>query len=260
MKLINKIAFITGAGSGIGAQAALLFASEGACVMIVERNAESGRTVEQEILRRGGQARFIECDVTNEASVKNAVDVVIANYGEIDILYNNVGGSTPHDGPLTTVSLDEFWRAIQIDLFGTFLPSRYVIPSLIRKGGGSVINTSSYVALVGTAGRDCYTAAKGAILSLTRSMAVEFGPHNIRVNAIAPGAVNTERLRNFLANAPDHPTFDPRNRHRRPEVASHLMGLVEPEDVAQTALFLASDDSKKITGHIMKVDSGATAW
>lgn len=260
MKLDKKIAFITGAGSGIGAQAAILFASEGACVIIAERNAETGRAVEQEILRRAGKAKFIECDVTDEASVKNAVDVVIAEYGEIDILYNNVGGSTPHDGPLTTVALDEFWRAIQIDLFGTFLPSRHVIPSLIRKGGGSVINTSSYVALVGTAGRDCYTAAKGAILSLTRSMAVEFGPHNIRVNAIAPGAVNTERLRNFLANAPDHPTFDPRNRHRRPEVASHLMGLVEPEDVAQTALFLASDDSKKITGHIMKVDSGATAW
>ncbi len=260
MKLINKIAFITGAGSGIGAQAAMLFAAEGATVIVAELNAQTGRAVEQEIISQGNRAKFIQCDVTDEESVKNTVTQVIAEYGEIDILYNNVGGSTPHDGPLTTVDLDEFWRAIKIDLYGTFLPSRHVIPSIIRKGGGSVINTSSYVALVGTAGRDCYTAAKGAILSLTRSMAVEFGPHNVRVNAIAPGAVNTERLRNFLTNAPDHPTFDPKNRHRRPEVASHLMGLVEPEDVAQTALFLACDDSKKITGHIMKVDSGATAW
>ena len=260
MRLNNKVAFITGSGTGIGAQAARLFASEGAQVIIAERDAEAGQAIEHAILQGGGKARFIQCDVTDDVSVKDAVKRVVAQYGDMDILYNNVGGSTPHDGPLTTVSLDEFWRAINLDIFGTFLPSRHVIPSLIRKGGGSVINTSSYVALVGTAGRDCYTAAKGAILSLTRSMAVEFGPHNVRVNAIAPGAVNTERLRNFLKDTPDHPTFDPRNRHRRPEVASHLMGLVEPEDIAQTALFLASDDARKITGHILKVDSGATAW
>jgi len=260
MKLNNKVAFITGAGTGIGAQAARLFASEGAQVIIAERNVEAGGAVAQDIQSRGGRAEFIHCDVTDEESVKDAVQQVIARFGDMDVLYNNVGGSTPHDGPLTTVSLDEFWRAIKLDLLGTFLPSRHVIPSLIRKGGGSVINTSSYVALVGTAGRDCYTAAKGAILSLTRSMAVEFGPHNVRVNAIAPGAVNTERLRNFLKDSPDHPTFDPRNRHRRPEVASHLMGLVEPDDIAQTALFLASEDARKITGHILRVDSGATAW
>ena len=260
MRIKGKVAVITGAGTGIGAASARLFANEGGKVVVAEINEKNGQSVVDEIKSRGQDALFIKCDVTDDSSVIEMVQKTVNHYGTIDILYNNVGGSTSHDGSVTEVEIDEFWRAIKLDLFGTFLPSRHVIPIIIQGGGGSVINTSSYVAVVGTAGRDCYTAAKGAIISLTRSMAVEYGPHNIRVNAIAPGAVDTERLRNFLKNSPSHPTFDPRNRHKRPEVSSHLMGLIQADEIASTALFLASDDSKRITGHLMMVDSGATAW
>lgn len=260
MRLSGKVAVITGAGTGIGACAAKMFAREGCKVVVAEINQENGAQVVEAIRSEGHDALFVHSDVTNDASMIALVERTVAHYGTIDVLYNNVGGSTPHDGPLHSVNIDEFWRAINIDLFGTFLPSRHIIPVLMKNGGGSVINTSSYVAMVGTAGRDCYTAAKGAIIALTRSMAVEYGPHKIRVNCICPGAVDTERLRKFMANAPDHPTFDPRNRHRRPEVASHLMGLVQPDDIAASALFLASDDSRRMTGHIMMVDSGATTW
>ncbi|MEP9365828.1 glucose 1-dehydrogenase [Xanthobacter sp. VNH20] len=260
MRILGKVAFITGAGTGIGAVAAKMFAREGAKVVVAEINEANGNAVVADIHAAGGEAYFVRCDVTDEDSVRESVVAAVAKFGTLDVLYNNVGGSTPHDGPVTEVAMEEFWRAIKLDLLGTFLPCRHAIPVIIKNGGGSVINTTSYVAMVGTAGRDCYTAAKGAIISLTRSMAVEFGPHKVRVNGIAPGAVDTERLRNFLKDAPDHPTFDPRNRHRRPEVASHLMGIVQPEDIAAAALFLASDDAQRMTGTITVVDSGASAW
>lgn len=260
MRIPGKVALITGAGSGIGRAAARLFAREGGKVVVAEIGEEIGRAVAEEIKAEGNEAVFLRCDVTDEESVKLCVGSALDKYGRLDVLYNNVGGSTPHDGPLTEVSMDEFWRAIKLDLLGTFLPSRHAIPAIIASGGGSVINTTSYVAMVGTAGRDCYTAAKGAIVSLTRSMAVEFGPSKVRVNAIGPGAVDTERLRQFVKNAPDHPTFDPRNRHRRPEVASHLLGIVRAEDIAAAALFLASDESARMTGTITMIDSGASAW
>lgn len=260
MRLSGKVAFITGGGTGIGAAAADLFAREGAGVIVADVNPENGAAIASRIQEGGGRALFVHCDVTEEDSVRRAGDEAMKVFGRLDILYNNAGGSTPHDGPVTTVSMDEFWRAIDLDLLGTILPSRHLVPCIAASGGGAVINTTSYVAMIGTAGRDCYTAAKGAIISLTRSMAVEFGPQKVRVNAIAPGAVDTERLRNFMKNAPDHPTFDPRNRHRRPEVASHLLGIVQPTDVAAAALFLGSDDAARITGVILPVDSGARAW
>jgi NAD(P)-dependent dehydrogenase (short-subunit alcohol dehydrogenase family) len=198
--------------------------------------------------------------MTDESAVKRGVDAIRAGFGRLDVLYNNIGGSTPADGPVTSVELDEFWRAMRLDVFSTILASRHAIPLIAESGGGAVINTTSYTAMLGVAGRDCYTAAKGAIISLTRSMAVEYAPQNIRVNAVSPGAVDTERLRNFLNNNPDHPTFDQRNRHRRPEVGSHMMGIVKPEDVAHASLFLASGEAARITGTILSVDSGATAW
>lgn len=260
MRIDGKVAIITGAGSGIGAASAKLFAESGGRVVVAEVNAEAGAAVVEDIRSTGGTARFVHCDVTDEESVKSAVAETLGAFGRIDILYNNAGGSTPHDGPVTEVAMEEFWRAIKLELLGTFLPCRHVIPYIIAAGGGSVINTTSYTAMIGTAGRDSYTAAKGAVISLTRSMAVEFGPKLVRVNAISPGAVDTERIRTFMKGAPEHMTFDPRNRHRRPELASHLLGIVSPLDVAQAALFLASDNSLRVTGVVLPVDSGARAW
>lgn len=260
MLLTNKVVLITGAGTGIGAAAASLFAQNGAKVVIADYDVDAGTKTTESVTAEGGDALFVHCDMTDETSVQRCMEAVIARYGAIHVLYNNVGGSTPADGPVTTVALDEFWRAIKHDVYSTFLGSRFAIPYISDSGGGSVINTTSYTAKLGTAGRDCYTCAKGAIISLTRSMAVEFAPANIRVNAISPGAVDTERLRKFVSGNPDHPTFDPRNRHRRPEVASHMLGIVQPIDVANAALYLASDLSTRVTGTVLDVDSGATVW
>src|SRR5262249_38754933 len=154
--------------------------------------------------------------------------------GKLDVLHNNAGGSTLQDGPVTEAPEEEFWRAIKLDLFGTFLCSKIAIPHIIRAGGGSVINMSSNVALMALPGRDCYTAAKGGIASLTRSMAVEYAPHRIRVNAIAPSVTLTARVQRLLE----------RNANISKLAASHLLGLGRPIHVANLAVYLASDEAE----------------
>jgi NAD(P)-dependent dehydrogenase (short-subunit alcohol dehydrogenase family) len=163
-------------------------------------------------------------------------------------LHNNAGGSTPQDNSVVEAPIEEFWRVIKLDLFGTFLGCRVGIPEIIRSGGGSVINMSSNVALMGIAGRDCYTAAKGGVAAMTRSMAVEFAPQRVRVNAIAPSATMTDRVRKLMAG----------NAAIDKLANSHLLGLIEATDIADMALFLASDASRMITGQVYPVDSGVT--
>ena len=171
----------------------------------------------------------------------------MARFGQLDVLHNNAGGSTARDSDVTDAPLEEFWRVIKLDLFGTFLGCRFGIPAIIRSGGGSVINMSSNLALMGIPGRDCYTAAKGAVASMTRSMAVEFAPR-VRVNAIAPSVTMTERVHGLLAG----------NAALDRMANAHLLGLIEPQDIAAMALFLACGDSAKVTGQIYPVDSGVT--
>ena len=248
-RLKDKVAFITGSGSGIGRAAAELFASHGAKVVIATRAAETGKETARRIESAGGICLFVETDVTSEQSVDAAVSAAVAEFGALHILYNNAGGSTRRDGRLTEAPLEEFWRALNLDLFGTWLCSRRVIPEIIRAGGGSVIHTTSIVALKGSPDRDAYTASKGAIVALTRSMAAEFAPHNVRVNAIAPSATLTERVKGILATRPASKAL----------ADKHLLGLAEPLDVAHAALFLASDEARMITGHILPVDSGVSA-
>jgi NAD(P)-dependent dehydrogenase (short-subunit alcohol dehydrogenase family) len=248
-RLDGKVVFITGAGSGIGRAGALAFAKEGAQVAVADISSEGGQASVELVRQAGGQASYIETNVTDPASVKRAIGTAVSTYGRLNVLYNNAGGSTANDGPVDSVSLDEWWRTINVDLFGTFLCCKYGIPELIKAGGGSVINTTSYVALSGIPGRDAYTAAKGGVLALTRSMAVEYAKHNIRVNAIAPGAIQTDRVKKFLAE-------DPRVQSL---VDKHLLGLGVPEDIANMALFLASDESRISTGVVFPVDSGLAA-
>lgn len=261
MRLKDKTAFITGAGAGIGAAAAIRFAREGARIIVAEIDEARGREVVRTIAASGGRAVFVRCDVTEEASVEQAVAEGTAAFdGHLDILYNNAGGSTPHDDMVTVVDMAEFWRCIKLELLGTFLSSRFGIRAMQKAGrGGSVINTASYNATIGTAGRDCYTAAKGAVIALTRSMAVEYAPNGIRVNCLAPGVVISPRMTKFQQDFPHHRIFDKKNRHHRPEVPSHLLGPIEIEDLTHMALFLASDESRRVTGRIELVDSGATA-
>jgi NAD(P)-dependent dehydrogenase (short-subunit alcohol dehydrogenase family) len=190
----------------------------------------------------------VHCDVREKSNVEAAFAETIRRYGKLDILHNNAGGSTPDDGPVTEVPEAEFWRAITLDLYGTFLCSKLGIPHLIQAGGGSIINMSSIVALKALPGRDCYTATKGAIAALTRSMAVEYASHKIRVNAIAPGVVLTERVKKLLEGS----------KAIEKLAATHLLGLGLPIHIADMAVYLASDESVITTGQVLSVDSGAT--
>jgi NAD(P)-dependent dehydrogenase (short-subunit alcohol dehydrogenase family) len=244
-RLTGKVAFITGGGAGIGRETAILFASEGARVVVADIDRAAG---EETAHLAGNDAIAVRADVTDEASLRAAVGATVERFGGLHVLHNNAGGSTPHDNNVVEAPIDEFWRAIRLDLFGTFLGCRIGIPEIIRSGGGSVINMTSNVALMGIAGRDCYTAAKGGISAITRSIAVEFAPHGVRVNAIAPSATMTDRVRKLMAG---NSAIDKLGK-------SHLLGLIEPADIAQMAVFLASDESRMVTGQVYPVDSGVT--
>ena len=246
--LTGKVALITGSGSGIGRSAAILFSQAGAKISVADINAEHGTETVNLIEANGDQAIFVECDVSKPEHVKNMISTTVKAFGGLNILYNNAGGSTMMDGPVTEAPDEEFWRVIGLDLYGTFLGCKYAIPELIKAGGGSVINMSSNQALMGIPGRVCYTAAKGGIASMTRAMAVEYGGHKIRVNAIAPSVTLTERVKKLLEQSTEI----------QKQAERHLVGLAEPEDVANLALFLASDQSALITGQVISVDSGVT--
>jgi NAD(P)-dependent dehydrogenase (short-subunit alcohol dehydrogenase family) len=251
-RLAGKVAFITGGGGGIGRATAERFAEEGAKVVIAEIDAVSGAAAAQsaraQAKNSGGDAHFIGCDVSDRTAVEAAFAETVERFGGLHILHNNAGGSSPQDGPVTEVSEGEFWRTIRLDLFGTFLCSKIGIPHMVKCGGGSIINMSSIVALRALPGRDCYTAAKGAIAALTRSMAVEYAPHKIRVNAIAPGVVLSERVKKLMESAKDIGKL----------AETHLLGLGLPSHIADMAVYLASDESAITTGQVISVDSGAT--
>lgn len=247
-RLAGKTVFITGAGSGIGRAAAELFAAEGAQIAAADISIRGGEETVSRVQAAGGEAIFIETDVTEPDSVQSAIQQAVARFGKLNVIYNNAGGSTAADGPVTEAPLEEFWRAIKLDLYGTFLGCRFGIPELIKAGGGSVINMASNVALMGFPGRDCYTASKGGIVSMTRSMAIEYAPHNIRVNAIAPATTRTDRVVKLMAADADIARV----------TDAMPLGLIEPIDIAYMALYLASDESRITTGQIIPVDSGST--
>ena len=251
-RLAGKTAIITGGSAGIGRASAVLFAREGASVGLVDVKEEEGRQVEMEIVEAGGSARFITADVSDGDALKRAIDTLADHMGGIDILYNNAGGATPRDDHIMAMPLDEFDKAIALNLFGPFAGCRFAVPHMERRGGGSIINTASIRAMTGTPGADGYTAAKGGIVTLTRALALQLAPIGIRVNAIAPGAVLTERVKAFIAQGNDSGPDEALTRR-------HLLGLGEPEHVASVALFFASDDSRWVTGQILPVDGGASA-
>jgi NAD(P)-dependent dehydrogenase (short-subunit alcohol dehydrogenase family) len=254
-QLQGRVAFITGAGSGIARAAARLFANEGAKVVIAELEAELGRSSEQDVRQAGGEAIFIETDVTKEESVKNAIRESVARYGGLNILYNCAGGSITQDAPVTEVDMAVWQHTMSLDLLGTFLCCRHGIPELIRAGGGAIVNMSSSAALQGAYKGHVYTAAKGALLSFTRALAGQYARHGIRANVICPGLTVTERVIRMFG--------DPRKTADSPQrrmLEKYPFSVGDPEDIANVALFLASDKARMINGATIAADGGSSAY
>lgn len=246
-RLTGKTAVITGGGNGIGKAGVMKFTAEGAAVVIADFNLEAAETLTKSIISEGGKAVAVQADVSDEASVDAMVTSALEAFGKVDILFNSAGGGSTKDGPVTELELDEFWRTIRVDLFGTLLTCRRTIPAMLESGGGSIINISSLRAVIGTQGADAYTASKGGVLAMSRAMAMQWAEHNIRVNVVAPGVVLTERVAAFIK--PDNPIYQ-----------KSLLGPSEPDDVANLALYLASDEARKVTGTVMRVDGGASIY
>lgn len=249
-RLAGKVAFITGAASGIGRAAARQFAREGAKVVVADIALAGAEKVAADIEADGAVAMAVHVDVGDPHSVQQALAAAAERFGPPTVLYNNAGGSTLADARVTDAPLEEFWRVLRVDLFGTFLVCRFGIPYLIRAGGGSIINATSVVAIKGVPDMDCYTAAKGGVASLTRSLAATYAAQKIRVNAVCPGLIATERALRMVAAKQANADF----------ATKQPLGLGQPEDVANAALFLASDESRLTTGAIIYVDSGLTAF
>jgi NAD(P)-dependent dehydrogenase (short-subunit alcohol dehydrogenase family) len=258
-RLSGKVAFITGAGSGIARAAALLFAREGARVALAEIKPELGSATEKRVRDAGGDALFVHTDVTREDSVKSAIAAAVARFGKIDVLYNCAGGSVPADSYVTDVDLSVWQQTMSLDLLGPILCCRHGIPEIIRAGGGAVINMSSGAALRGGSPSHIYTAAKGAILSLTRALAGAYAKNNVRVNAICAGRILTERIiGNYGTPDKAGPVADRQDAAGRSREYPFWVG--QPEDIANIALFLASEESRMITGATIPAEGGRSAY
>lgn len=248
MRLKDKVALITGAGSGIGREAALLFSGEGASVVAVDvAEAAGGETVSR-IEAAGGKASFVRADVSKAGEVRAMVETAERTYGRLNVLFNNAGIFPAADGSVVDTEEETWDLVMRVNLKGVFLGCKYGIPALLRSGGGSVVNTASFVALMGSATPQiAYTASKGGVLALTRETAVEFARRGIRVNALCPGPVDTPLMADLLS--------DPARRARR-MVHIPTGRLARASEVAAAALFLASDESSYVNGAALVVDGG----
>lgn len=251
MRLENKVALITGAGNGIGRETALLFAAEGAAVAAVDINESAVGDVAAQIEVNGGKVQAIVADVAQSADCERMVAATESELGRLDVLFNNAGIMLPDDGDATGTEEAIWDKTMAVNAKGVFLGCKYGIPAMLRSGGGSVINTASFVALVGAATPQlAYTASKGAVLALTRELAVVHAREGIRVNALCPGPLRTELLMSFL---------DTEEKKQRRLVHVPMGRFGEASEMAQAALYLASDESSYVTGTEFLVDGGLTA-
>ncbi|MHB8399929.1 MAG: SDR family NAD(P)-dependent oxidoreductase [Candidatus Limnocylindrales bacterium] len=249
MRLEDKVCIITGAGGGMGRVAALMFAAEGAKVVVAEFSEAAGLETARLVSDAGGAASFVKVDVSNEAGAKTMVDHAVATYGRVDVLYNNAGIMPEADHSVVDTDVATWDQVMAINVRGVFLGCKHAIPRMVEQGSGSIINIASFVALLGcSVPQDAYTASKGALLSLTRSLAVQFGPRGVRSNAICPGPVETPLLMDWLVKDEEA---------KRIRLARNPSGRFgKPEEIVHMAVYLASDESRWTNGAQLVVDGG----
>ncbi|MFM0347819.1 SDR family NAD(P)-dependent oxidoreductase [Paraburkholderia sp. RL17-347-BIC-D] len=260
-RLQDKVAFLTGAGSGIAKATAIAFAKEGAKVAVIEINRDAGRKAEQAVREFSDDVIFIETDVTHDESVKHAIDSTVERFGKLDVMFNCAGGSESGDGLVHEMSLDVWQRTILLNLLHPFLCCRHGIPHMLQQGRGSIINVSSHVSLIGSV-RPIYAAAKGGINSFTRTLAAQYSRHGLRANAIACGTVLSERLieqreteDRRLAGKPN-----PAAAERNALKTLYPFSIGGPSEIASVAVFLASDEASMVNGATMAADGGRSSY
>jgi len=245
MRLENKVAIVTGAGSGIGRGIALAFAREGAKQVIADWSEEGGQETLEQVRQAGGEAVFIKTDVSKSADVDKMVKTCLNQFGRIDILVNNAG--IVKFGAIHETSEEDWDAVLDVNLKSVFLTSRKSIPEMLKQGGGKIINVASIAGLVGFDQVGPYCASKGGIIALTREMALEYGKNKINVNCIAPGIIETAMTKDMLSD-------DAQKQGLASQIPYPRFG--QPEDIAQAAVYLASNESDFVTGHTLVVDGG----
>ena len=251
MRLSGKVSIITGAGGGMGRTAALMFAAEGARIVVAEFGEAAGDETVQLVRDAGGEATFVKTDVSRESDAKAMVDHAIATFGRVDVLYNNAGVMPEADHSVIDTDVATWDQVMAVNVRGVFLGCKYAIPPMVERGSGSIINIASFVALLGcSVPQDAYTASKGALLALTRSLAVQFGPNGVRSNAICPGPVETPLLMDWLVKDEEA---------KRIRLARNPSGRFgKPEEIVHVAVYLASDESRWTNGANLVIDGGIT--
>ena len=243
----NKIVLITGGTSGIGKVTAIAFANAGAKIVLTGRREKEGVEVVAEIRKTGGTASFVRADVSKDADIVKAIDFVAATYGRLDVAFNNAGVEML--GPLDQVTEEQYRSTFDINVWGVLNSMKYEIPAMLKGGGGAIVNTSSIAGHIGLAQASIYVATKHAVEGLTKAAAVEFGKQGIRVNAVAPGTIDTDMVARFPREAKDW------------LLTQHPVGRFgTSEEIAAAVLYLASDAAKFTTGTILAVDGGWSAW
>jgi NAD(P)-dependent dehydrogenase (short-subunit alcohol dehydrogenase family) len=252
MRLASKVAIITGAGAGIGRSTALLFAKESAKVVVADCDSERGAETVSIIREDGGEATFVQVDVSKAADAERMARTAVETYGQIDILVNNAGIYVQANAVEMT---EEDWdRILDVNLKGVFLCSKHCISEMIKGGGGSIVNIGSEAGIVGIKNQVAYNVSKGGIIALTKSTAVDFAAHNIRVNCVCPGTTETPLVKAAVERAQD-----PAAARRALEEVRPANRLGRPEEIAAGILYLASDESPYATGSILSIDGGYTA-